>query len=198
MVSKKRSVFYSSGKAPAHMQNSWRWMMQRTCPAAQANIKNSIPLFIRKASYSFITVFNVSHFCSRICRKKGLRAGVPDAALNAFFRNHFCIHAVLFLCHFSHSSYSSLLVEAGIIQFIALIPQKQVVAQNLRVVDLVSNSTIWAPSSSISVPALSAGAHLGTAAALLLAIACLLGLILLLGGSGCLEVSRSCSFWKFW
>jgi hypothetical protein len=44
----------------------------------------------------------------------------------------FCIHAVLFLCQLFPLVIQFLLVEAGIIQFIALIPQKQVVAQNLR------------------------------------------------------------------
>ena len=74
-------------------------------------------------------------------------------------------------------------MEAGIIQFIALIPQKQVVAQNLRVVDLVFQlNNMGAKLFDLGFQRFQAGAHLGTAAALLLAIACLLGLILLLGG----------------
>ena len=75
-----------------------------------------------------------------------------------------------------------LLVEAGIIQFIALIPQKQVVAQNLRVVDLVFQLNNMGASSSISVSSAFRRVRTSHAAALLLAIACLLGLILLLGG----------------
>ena len=95
----------------------------------------------------------------------------------------FCIHAVLFLCQLFPLVIQFLLVEAGIIQFITLIPQKQVVAQNLRVVDLVFQlNNMGAKLFDLGFQRFQAGAHLGTAAALLLAIACLLGLILLLGG----------------
>jgi len=36
LAKKSAACFTPAGKAPAHMQNSWRWMMQRTRPAAQA------------------------------------------------------------------------------------------------------------------------------------------------------------------
>ena len=56
------------------------------------------------------------------------------------------------------------------------------VAQNLRVVDLVFQlNNMGAKLFDLGFQRFQAGAHLGTAAALLLAIACLLGLILLLG-----------------
>ena len=86
----------------------------------------------------------------------------------------FCIHAFLFLCQLFPLVIQFLLVEAGIIQFIALIPQKQVVAQNLRVVDLVFQLT------NMGAKPFDLGSQRFQA------------------GSGCLEVSRSCSFWKFW
>ena len=98
----------------------------------------------------------------------------------------FCIHAVLFLCQLFPLVIQFLLVEAGVVQFVALIPQQQVVAQDLGVVDLVFQfHDVRAQFLDLVLHGFDAGADLSPALALLFAVGllfdCVLGFLLFLG-----------------
>src|SRR5699024_7922509 len=118
-------------------------------------------LFCKKASYSYI--------------KGGSLAG----ALGLLG-----LQALLLLAEFFPLVKFFLLVEAGVVQFIALVPQQQMVPQHLGVVDLAfQRDDLGAQLLDLVFQRADAGAQLGPAAALFLAVAAA-GPLLLLGGAG--------------